>query len=254
MAKRVFIRPYKMGSMSANSLADVLGCNIIRLQKSRYAPRSTDMIINWGNGARSDYENLVDFLNPSDSVAVAGNKLYSLRAMQKDGIKTVPFSVSKVEATGWGVNNVVCRDFLRGHSGAGIHIFPADQDLPDCPLYTQYIKRTSEYRVHVFWDTVLCIQIKLRRRERLEEFEDDRIRNLANGWVYCHAEPSTVPVSVTEEAIKSVESLNLDFGAVDVIWNRVHGAFVLEVNTAPGLTGRTLEAYVNKFRQIYEEN
>ena len=38
------------------------------------------------------------------------------------------------------------------------------------------------------------------------------------------------------EATKAVAALGLDFGAVDVIYNEKYGrAYVLEVNTAPGL-------------------
>jgi glutathione synthase/RimK-type ligase-like ATP-grasp enzyme len=44
----------------------------------------------------------------------------------------------------------------------------------------------------------------------------------------------------------------LDFGAVDVIWNeRQQRAYVLEINSAPGLEGTTIDDYVRYFgRQI----
>jgi D-alanine-D-alanine ligase-like ATP-grasp enzyme len=53
---------------------------------------------------------------------------------------------------------------------------------------------------------------------------------------------------VTSEAIKAVNCLGLYFGAADVIWNdKEQRAYVLEVNTAPGLEGTTLENYANAF-------
>jgi D-alanine-D-alanine ligase-like ATP-grasp enzyme len=43
----------------------------------------------------------------------------------------------------------------------------------------------------------------------------------------------------------------LDFGAVDVIYNRAQDkAYVLEVNTAPGLEGSTLDNYVEAIQKV----
>jgi D-alanine-D-alanine ligase-like ATP-grasp enzyme len=40
----------------------------------------------------------------------------------------------------------------------------------------------------------------------------------------------------------------LDFGAVDIIYNaKRNECYVLEVNTAPGLEGTTVEKYATKF-------
>ena len=45
-------------------------------------------------------------------------------------------------------------------------------------------------------------------------------------------------------AISAVDSLGLDFGAVDIIWNESEDQYyVLEVNTAPGVEGTTLQKY-----------
>ncbi|MNY81884.1 hypothetical protein D3C86_2236870 [compost metagenome] len=50
----------------------------------------------------------------------------------------------------------------------------------------------------------------------------------------------------------AVNALGLDFGAADVIWNdHRKQAFVLEVNTAPGLTGTTLEKYAKALKEIF---
>ncbi|MNY63636.1 hypothetical protein D3C86_2006230 [compost metagenome] len=51
----------------------------------------------------------------------------------------------------------------------------------------------------------------------------------------------------------AVNAIGLTFGAVDVIWNEYrHQAYVLEVNTAPGLTGTTLEKYAEAFRGLMQ--
>jgi glutathione synthase/RimK-type ligase-like ATP-grasp enzyme len=47
----------------------------------------------------------------------------------------------------------------------------------------------------------------------------------------------------------AVAALGLDFGGVDVIWNeRRQMAYVLEVNTACGLEGQTVNDYAEAFR------
>ena len=55
-------------------------------------------------------------------------------------------------------------------------------------------------------------------------------------------------------AIKAVEALDLDFGAVDIIETRQGEIFVLEVNTAPGLEGKTVESYGNAILNFIKEN
>jgi D-alanine-D-alanine ligase-like ATP-grasp enzyme len=56
---------------------------------------------------------------------------------------------------------------------------------------------------------------------------------------------------VEVQALLAIEACGLDFGAVDIIFNeRKQTAFVLEVNTAPGLTGQTVAGYVERFKEI----
>jgi hypothetical protein len=51
------------------------------------------------------------------------------------------------------------------------------------------------------------------------------------------------------EALRAVLALNLDFGAVDVIYNQHRDrAYVLEVNTAPGIAEYTTNVYAEHLR------
>jgi len=83
------------------------------------------------------------------------------------------------------------------------------------------------------------IDVAQKKRKVGHENRDNQIRNHANGWVF--AQPTAaVPDDVLSEAIKAVEYLGLDFGAVDIIVGRDDGKpYVLEVNTSPGLQGET---------------
>ena len=75
-----------------------------------------------------------------------------------------------------------------------------------------------------------------------------KVRSYANGWVFCR-EGIELPQCVTDASLAAVKCLALDFGAVDVGYNRKEDrAAVFEVNTAPGIEGTTLEVYANALR------
>ena len=85
--------------------------------------------------------------------------------------------------------------------------------------------------------------MKRKRRETDNEV-DYQIRNSANGWVYCRDDIITPHPDIGRAAIRAVNVLGLDFGAVDVGWNEHNQEpSVYEVNTAPGLEGTTLDKY-----------
>jgi D-alanine-D-alanine ligase-like ATP-grasp enzyme len=75
------------------------------------------------------------------------------------------------------------------------------------------------------------------------------VRNLANGFVFQRngIEVPEVVRQVARDTLLAVEGLT--FGAVDVIFNeRANRAYALEINTAPGLEGTTVDDYVTFFR------
>jgi len=143
---------------------------------------------------------------------------------------------------------VVCRTILNGHSGAGIVIATNEEELVDAPLYVEYIPKKEEYRVHIFKGEVLHCQRKARKLEHPADKVNWQIRNHANGFIFEIKEPEDVPEMCIEQALLAVQAVGLDFGAVDVIWNeKQQKAYVLEINTAPGLEGSTLDKYVEAF-------
>lgn len=151
-------------------------------------------------------------------------------------------------------HRVYGRKTLTGHSGQGIRIFELETiTSPDfCPLYTKNTKAKYEYRIHVMAGEIIDEQQKKKRND----FEGgiSGIRNHANGWVFARTEV-TIPEVVQEQAIKAVQALGLDFGAVDIGYREVDNkAFVYEVNTAPGLEGTTLQRYTEAIIRNYYGN
>lgn len=151
---------------------------------------------------------------------------------------------SQPVAEGWQQNKktLMARTILNGHSGAGIYVVePDDFHVPKAPLYVMYKKKKHEYRVHVFNGEVIDITQKKKRKGA--EFLDTKIRNHKNGWVYAR-EDITEPEDLRQQAARAMYAVGLKFGAVDLIWNELENkSYVLEINTAPGLTGATLEKY-----------
>lgn len=113
----------------------------------------------------------------------------------------------------------------------------------NAPLYVKYIKKQQEYRVHVFNGSVIDVQRKMRRTDTPDEDVNWQVRNHSNGFIFGREGVELSPTALTM-CVASVQALGLDFGAVDMIHNeRSDTYYVLEVNTACGLTGTTLEKY-----------
>lgn len=242
------IYPYKQGSRSARALADALGGRVLRLQGSAYRPRVQDTVINWGSSSvPMSYSVGTHLLNTQASVVGASNKLAAFRVMQAAAVQIPEFWTNQEEIPDEAFP-IVCRTILNGHSGAGIVIANDRGELVRSPLYVRYMKKRDEYRIHVGREGIIAIQRKAIPNGT--EPTDTRIRNHHNGYVFVrnNVEP---PRQVVEQAHLAIAALGLDFGAVDVIWNNHYQlATVLEVNTAPGLEGSTVNDYANYFYNL----
>jgi len=289
------IYPYKVGTASVQKLKSELDALIIRTENSRYRFSPEHIIINWGNSRRPSWmtEEIDDFiLNKPEAVAVAANKLRTLQLLTESGVPTIPWTTMKSDAEFWAntANKVYARHVLDGHSGEGIEVIQANENLeagrmqdianelyslgkaslaeaveeqieltnvevPDAPLYTLGVENHGEYRVHVFDGDVILYQKKSRRVDEDGEIitadgEEADVRNLASNWVYRTGNLNRLE-RIEELALNAVASLGLDFGAVDIIMDENLDVFVLEVNTAPGLGNEdSLVAYVEAFNSL----
>lgn len=169
------------------------------------------------------------------------NKLQAFEKFHEHGVPHVPYTARKETAQAWlRKGSTVFARTTGGQGGSGITIVEEGGNLPDRPLYTKYVKKKKEFRVHVFQGEVIDVQQK-RKRNGIEN--GGLIRNLANGWVFCH-EDIVEPTGLRDAGLAAVRALDLPFGAVDIIWNeRENRCYVLEVNTAPGLCETTAGKY-----------
>jgi glutathione synthase/RimK-type ligase-like ATP-grasp enzyme len=207
---------------------------------SKYRPRAGDVIINWGSG---NFANFAPATTLNPKVGVAANKLETFRALTKAQVRVPNWWTGKDEIA-LGDFPIVCRQKLTGHSGEGIVIATKPDELVAAPLYTKYVKKKDEYRVHVLRDNAFFIQRKARKLD--VENPNWQVRNLAGGFAFVEVAAREVPADVLNQARAALVAVGLDFGGVDVMWNEGEAkAYVLEVNTACGLEERTANHYRN---------
>jgi glutathione synthase/RimK-type ligase-like ATP-grasp enzyme len=261
-----FIYPYKSGSSSVAALSQATGYKVIRRDqdKSKYVGRPDKRVINWGATALPpNVLSSGEILNHPERVSRVSNKLNFFSDMASDNTGRdfiPPFTTNRREAKSWfssekrPASMVFARTKLNGHSGEGIvKLLPEDFDeqagkLPDSTLYVKYIPKRHEFRVHVFRGNAFLIQQKMRRNDHPLDDTDFKIRSYNNGFIFARND-IRVPDCVVAAAYAAFNISGLDFGAVDVIFNSRHDeAYVLEINTAPGLQGSTVEDYKEVLR------
>lgn len=243
------IYPYKHYSKSAKDLSLALGCKRIKHESSRFHHwnSSNYFVINYGSSSCPSANNV---LNSRLNVGIASNKL-SYFNLIKDYCNVPEFTEDVEVAKIWFQREsdlVVCRTTLTGHSGQGIVIAETPEELVTAPLYTKYIRKDSEYRVHFAFNTEpIFVQKKMRRRET---DVDNRVRSWHRGWIFAN-DGIILPDQVLDQAQRAFSASHLDFAAIDLVYRAKHDkATVLEANTAAGLTGKTLEAYKIAFLNL----
>lgn len=239
---------YKAGSRSARALAEALNLRRLRPDTQRYNGGhrgSRDTIINWGcNNFNTNHPAIEKVYNAPHYVSLATNKLTFFQHLEGNpDVRTVPFTTDREVAKLW--DKGIARTLLRASEGRGIELFVRPDEPVPAPLFTQYIPKKREFRVHVAFGSVIDSQRKIADPSR--EVSTWSIRNHSNGFIFVRNSGTPTQASL-DMAVATCSALGLDFGAVDLIENK-SGTYILEVNTAPGLEGQTLESYRSAFEQ-----
>lgn len=251
--------PYKTGSNSAKVLSQALGVKQIKREGSKFKGSPKKVVVNWGCSTLPEEVEKCMIVNEAKYVKIASNKL-SFFNYVKDKISIPEFTTDKDEARKWVEEGkvVLGRTTLTGHSGQGIYIM---EDLNtfdktyhgSFKLYVKYIPKKDEYRVHVVEGEVIDVRRKALRQDVHKESANWKVRTHATGFNFVK-EGFETPQAVLEESIKAVEAVGLHFGAVDVVWNAFYEkAFILEINSAPGLEGSSVVTYQKAFEKFYKE-
>lgn len=173
------------------------------------------------------------------------NKLFQYEWFAANGLPALPFTTTKEKAESWLQEGsvVFARKLMRASEGKGIHVCNPGEILCQAPVYTLYRKKKREFRVHVYQDQIISV-LEKRKRKGFEGTVDTKIRNTANGYVFC-SQDVVEPPGIRELALKASQVTNSMFKGVDIGFNeKLNELFVIEVNSAPGIAGSNIGRYI----------
>lgn len=206
-----------------------------------------DILVRYGVSSFHRKERLFAItLNKSFSIDDNVNKLRSLRIMKEHGVK-VPVFIYNVDRLQQ-IDNIEFPFLGRrlNHSrGTDITWVNTLDEMREAKsdYFVKYIPSVLEYRAHIFNNK--CI--RLSRKSPMDMECDDCIRSFPRGWELRDNFHHDYEIEhlVIEESKKAINSLELDFGGVDVIVGCDQLPYILEVNTSPHLNkyGRQVFAY-----------
>lgn len=257
--RRLRLIPYNQASASCKAIAEALGAKRVKLDgTSKFRNTINDFCINWGNSNPPANVDTRFVLNHPEAIHQASNKLTFFQRVTQEGLDNlVPPYYTNKDAIPDEAFPIVCRTMLNSHSGRGIVIANSRDDLVNAPLFTQYLKKKDEYRIHFAYplrgdkQESIMLAVQQKRRRIGHDNPNWQVRNHDNGFIYAREDVN--PPEAVVQAARTVfeQATDLDFGAVDIIYNEHENkAYVLEVNTAPGLEGQTLTDYANHFGGI----
>lgn len=174
------------------------------------------------------------------------DKLFQYQWFQANEVPALPFTTSVEECKQWlkKGQTVFARTLTRASEGKGIVVLEGEQvSVVPARVYTLYRKKKKEFRVHVFKGQVVHV-LEKRKKAGYEKDRDTRIRNTANGYVFC-SDGVVEPVGLRELALAASKVTDSDFRGVDIGFNeKLNELFVIEVNSAPGIQGTNVDRYI----------
>lgn len=201
-------------------------------------------------------------INEPSAVALASNKLSFFTHITEMGfdVNIPEYTTDKNVASLWAESGkvVVGRTKLQGSGGEDIYLMEDVDSFNAAPhknikLYVKYIPKKDEYRVHIFGNKIVDIRRKALNPNFPKHMVNWKIRNHSKGFLFVKRD-KPVDKDVYIQAMAAVRACSLEFGAVDVIWSNFHKkAFVLEINTAPGLEGSSIDNYKKAIAEYYAE-
>lgn len=250
--KRFVIYSYIKKSKTLVSIQECLDNTIIVRHNEKFKPKDNDVIIFWGTSRHpSWYMNSIDnpkilLINNPSSISIARNKYKTFKILSNNNVLTPCFTADKSIASSF-KRPFIVREILNGHSGTGIHIIKEGDEILNGKLYVEYIDKEKEYRVHIFNDEAIKISRKIARKS--VDFHDEFVWCHNNGYYFNKVRLNEDAINVAKEAISTV---GLNFGAVDIV-KKDDKYYVLEINTAPGLQGKSIEVYVESIKKYANE-
>lgn len=213
-----------------NALQEICGERIVLANEPR--PFHT-VVVRWGTTAHPLEEEPV--VNSIELISTCSNKLRFSDALQNSGLLYPEF---KRERPADGDFPILVRRTMSGFGGAGI--VPCrniEEWEPNRGHYwTRYMNINSEFRIHVLGGKIARVFKKV-LNDGVAIDEEFKIRNLHRGYRFSLIDHTSKPVmKALVEKLWGHLGFENGMCAFDVGWINGAGYFVIEGNSAPGLS------------------
>lgn len=221
---------------------------LVKPKRAKIIPRGAHVI---RYGSAKVLGNDITVINPAKAIEAAGNKRNARLTLLRNDIPVPALhDYQTLSATLKKDYPVIVRP-IRHMAGRHFYYCKNIQDVSfaisrirvktneECYI-SEFIDKDREYRVHCAHGKCLAVQEK--ERDYIYNTNKPPAWNHKNGYRFEVLQWSKIPKGLCPLACKSVASLNLDFGAVDII-EKDGKFYVLEVNTAPRIEGYIADRY-----------
>lgn len=193
----------------------------------------------------------------------------------------------EISAGNMGLPIIGRKNYHQGGEGFWLCLTAAQIDAAiaaGAQYFQNYIDIADEYRLHVFGDNIIYAVKKVENAtkegwvaQRVEKITDYAQKNNVNvnadtmnyvlgiiygeqqlpdrvvrsnhrGWKFSNVRLNTLNNDLKAAAVRAVKAIGLTFGAVDCCVDSAGHVYIIEVNSAPGLQGTTLEKYIEAFQ------
>lgn len=233
--KEVFVIYSNKTNKTGKKIAEVINAD----DHGKELERRVDILVRWGSSKGVRYIPNIGTINNKSAIQKVVNKFKMLKEMDEHGVNTPPYSREieniKPPAIGRNTNHT---------QGNDINLILQKKDTlkKNSDYYIRYIPKAAEYRVHVFDNKIIKINKKKLSTDTDKEEYNPVCWNYETGWNFGLPD-NKEKIDITQ-ALMAVQSLDLNFGAVDMIKGEEdEKCYVLEVNTAPSLDDKNLTLY-----------
>lgn len=233
---------HKTGGPSARRLGDFMG--VKAASKYDSDTERPDWLVRYGSGRAVPLKPSQGVINSRGAICALNGRLSQMEQMRECKVP-VPnvWLTSGVVGNMFGGPKLGRKEGTNSQTTGGKDITFIPAGTPVSPKHgdfiVAFIPKQRQFRVH-------SLLGKTRVRELIPDSPELRelpVWNYDAGFTF-RVPDSPVPSFLAPIATQAVASLNLDFGAVDIILCDGQ-PYVLEVNTAPGLSDATLEWYAS---------
>jgi glutathione synthase/RimK-type ligase-like ATP-grasp enzyme len=207
---------------------------------------SPDVLIRWGSTVPFTSRFVINSILMIEKM---NNKVESRKSLENAGISVPTSYFSKQSASLARVFPLIGRNTYHSQ-GKGMRICQNPQDIVQdmsSAYWSEFIPKTHEYRVYVFFGRVLGVCQKIPRYPEAIAWN-----NSTDNGIFQTLKKYEWPKGVCKLALQACGILNVDFSGVDII-SKDEESWVIELNSAPTCSEYRQELFARGFKWVIRE-